>query len=238
MAKRGGKQHLKRLNQPDVLQLANRKQYTFLLKPSPGPHSKDKSIAIGVLLREVMGIASTAKEAKRILHEGKVWVDGRVVKDIHFPVGPMDVVSFPSIKKHYLLTIDHKMRLTPVEIGEGELLKYGKVVKKYMRPGNELYVTLHDGKCFPADNHVKVGDTLVFDVKEKKVVKHLRLEPGAKCFIIDGKHAGKLVQLEEILLRGEGRKKEARLKYKDGEIITLADYLLVIDDNFRGVIHE
>jgi small subunit ribosomal protein S4e len=238
MARRGGKQHLKRLNQPKVIQLRNRKEHTFLLNPSPGPHSKEKSIAIGVLLREVLNIASTAKEAKRILHEGKVLVDGRVVKDIHFPVGMMDIISFPEINKHYLLTVGEKMRLVPISVDGNALIKYWKVVRKYVRPGNKLYATLHDGRTISIDNHIKVGDTLVVDLKEKKLVKHLKLEPGAKCLIVEGKHAGRVVELQEIISRGSGRKKEAKLKAGGEEIITLADYLFVIDDDFRGVSNE
>ena len=63
------KRHLKRLNAPkswDIL----RKQLKFIVRANPGPHNKKTSVALGVLIRDVLGYAKTSKEVKFML----IWV--------------------------------------------------------------------------------------------------------------------------------------------------------------------
>ena len=237
MAKRGAKRHLKRLNQPDVFQFSDKKAFTFLAKPSPGPHPKDGAVALYVFLRNVLGIARNAREAKKLIKRGAVVVDGKVRRDTHFPVGLADVIAFPEIETAYVLLINKK-GLTPFTIPySSEVKKYEKVVKKYVRKGGELVCTTHDGHIFPISNDVKVGDVLVVDLGAKRVEKVLPLKEGAKCLIIKGKHRGVVAQLKELVSIAN-RRKEAHLETKEGEhIITLADYLFVIDDELEGVMN-
>ncbi len=235
MAKRGGSHHQKRLDQPPVLRLKDRKEKTFLKRVSPGPHPKDRSIALSVLIRDVLGVVSNARQAHRLIRGGKVVVNGRVVKNEKFPVGFADIVEFPEVGTAYLLSVDKKGLLVPVEIKDHA--KYGKVMRKYVVKGGKLMAMLHDGENVAVDNHINPGDTLVLDDK-KKLLRHLQLKEGATALVIEGKHAGKKVEIVSFKEVGEGKQKEAVLKSGDEEFITLVNYLFVVDDEFRGVVDE
>ena len=75
MAKRGGTRHLKRHAAPTSWKI-RRKKFTWAIKPSPGPHPKERSIPLAVLLRDILGIAENAREAKKIVKAGKIAVTG------------------------------------------------------------------------------------------------------------------------------------------------------------------
>ena len=47
--------------------------------------------------------------------------------------------------------------------------------------------------------------------------------------ITEGKHAGTIAKLVDIIERQEGKPAEAKLDSKDGEFITVAKYLFVVD---------
>ena len=65
--------------------------------------------------------------------------------------------------------------------------------------------------------------------QDNKIEKVLKLEKGATCFITEDKHAGTVAKLAEIIVRKEGKPAEAKLETKDGEFITVAKYLFVVD---------
>ena len=51
-----------------------RKTKKYSVNPSPGPHSKEKCMPLGVILRDVMKAADNMKEAREILLNGFVKV--------------------------------------------------------------------------------------------------------------------------------------------------------------------
>ncbi len=238
MAKIGGTKHLKRIAVPKAIPITNKKEKTWIINHSPGPHSKRSSIPLAVLMREILGFAKTAREVKKILNARLVQVDGKVVVEPAYPVGLFDVIHFSKLEKSYQINVDGKARLTPVEVASKSDKKILKVLGKNVLPKAKVNLSLHDGKNIFADNHVKVGDSVMLNLKDKKIEKILKLEKGATCLIIEGKHAGTVAKLEGIIERKEGKPSEAKLSYKDGEFITVAKYLFVVDDHFVGVSHE
>ena len=73
MGKKGGKAHLKRLLAPHFWRIP-KKESVWVTRPTPGPHSKDASIPLVVILRYILDYAYTNKEARRIIAEGKIEV--------------------------------------------------------------------------------------------------------------------------------------------------------------------
>ncbi len=232
MAKRGGTNHLKRLATPKAVPIKDKKARTWILNTAPGPHAKKHSLSLGVLLRDVLKVVASSKEAKKILTERKVSIDGRVRADVKFPVGLMDLVTL-SNGKTYRIVLDSKGRLMPLELEKNPENKIARVVGKQTIPGGKLTLSLHDGKTLSSDNHVKVGDSVVVSLPVAKLKSHLKLEKGARCLIREGKHAGSIVKLMEIIPRKAGKPSEAVVSNKeDGEFITVAKYLFVVDDSF------
>lgn len=235
MAKRGGTKHMKRLASPKAMGLHDKKARKWLINTAPGPHPKKHALPLAVLLRDVLKVVDTAREAKRVLAARRVEVDGRVRSDDKFPVGLMDVVSLPLAGKQFRIFIDRKCRLMPVEISKEEAAsKIVRVVKKHTVPGGKLNLTFHDGRNMLGDNHVRVGDSVVLSLPVVKMGGHLRRDKGCRCLIVEGKHAGSVVKLKELIQRKGGKPSEAVVEAGGEEFITVAKYLFVVDDAFTN----
>ena len=89
---------MKRLNAPRALRI-HRKEKKWTVKPSPGPHPIEKSIPLSLIIRDVLDLADTLRETKKIISNGDILVDGAVKKDYKLPVGIMDIVYIPKLKK-------------------------------------------------------------------------------------------------------------------------------------------
>ena len=234
MGKRGSTKHMKRIAVPKVVPITDKKNSVWIIKPKPGPHATKHCIALGVLLRDVLKVVSTARELKRILHLRKVLVDGKVRVNKKFPVGIMDVISFTG--KNYRILVDWKGRLVPTEIDAKKSdTKILKVVGKHTSPGGKITLTFHDGKNMIADNNVKVGDTVVVKLPKAEMASHLKIESGARCLVEKGKHAGKVVTLREILRRKDGKRPEVIVEDEGGSFETVLDYLMVVGKDFEKV---
>lgn len=235
MAKRGATKHLKRIASPKAIPVHDRKERTWMTRHMPGPHPKRKSVPLGVLLRDVLKLATTLREVRSILARRLVLIDGKPRTEEKFPVGLMDVVSFPKAGKQYRMVVDSKARITPLEITKDEAVtKLVKVVGKCTIKGGKLNVTFHDGRNMIADNHVNVGDSVIVSLPEAKMKTHLKREKGSRCLVMEGKHAGSIVELKDVIERAGCKAAEARVQSKSEEFITVAKYLFVVDNSFKG----
>ena len=228
MAKRGGSVHTKRIAVPKTIPVHDKKHRPWFPATRPGPHPKGNSIPLSVLLRDVLGFVETAKEAKIVLNEGKVLVDGKIRKDPRFPVGLMDIISIPSMDKYYMIVV-HRGRLVPKEIDKKDTSeKLLKITSKTTVKAGKIALGFHDGRTYLGDNNMRVGDTVHFDLKNKKVLKIERLSKNVTCLITDGKHAGKEGVLMELFEPAPGRPAEALIHTPEGDVRTLAKYLFVL----------
>ena len=94
MAGHGGQRHLKRQNLP-LQSGVPRKGSRWVGKTSPGKHPAKQSITILSLLRDRLSFVESAKQAKKLLHDGLVLVDGLKPSSLDLPVGLMDIISLP-----------------------------------------------------------------------------------------------------------------------------------------------
>ncbi len=229
MAKKGGNKKLKRLAAPKTWKIS-RKSAKWIIKPVPGPHSAEMSIPLGVLLRDILGLAKTAREAKYILKNGKVKVDGKVRKSLKFPVGFMDVVSIPTLDKYYRMIYDKLGRLTPLEISRNEASKkLVKVIKKTAVKGGKIQLNLHDDRNILTDNgDIKTGDSLVISVPNQSVGDILKMKEGNIAYVTGGQHIGELAQIVKIVPGTITRPPQILLKRGDEEFLTKKDYVFVV----------
>jgi small subunit ribosomal protein S4e len=214
--------------------ISDRKETEWMIKPAPGPHPVQYSIPLTVLLRDVLNVASNSREVGIILHERSVLVDGVPRTNKKYPVGLMDVISLPKEEKHYRIKVDWKGRLVPEEIDENKAkMKLLRITGKNTVSGGKHNISFHDGRNMLADNHLHVGDTVEVSLPEVKLKNHIKLEKGARCLIMDGKHAGKIVTLKELIGRKGIKPNEAMVEGSNGEFITVARYLFAIGDEVK-----
>jgi small subunit ribosomal protein S4e len=217
---------MKRLTAPRSWPVARRTNY-WIAKPSPGPHGADDSMPIVVVLREMLGLADTAKEVKRVLGNRDVLVDGRVVTDREFPIGLMDVISIPKMGVHYRMLIDRNGKFRLVKLAEGkQSWKLCRIEGKSTVPGGRTQLNLHDGRNVLVEKgSYKVGDVVKLEVPSQKILDTYKLAKGSTVMITGGSNVGELEVVEEYVVK---RTTASNLiKFKDGKL-TVKENVFVV----------
>ncbi len=192
------KNHLKRIATPRTW-VINRKSNKFIVRPNAGGHAFSEGTALGVILRDMLHVAETMAEVKKLLHSQEVLVDGKRRKEHRFIVGLFDVIAVPALKKQWRVVLDRKARLAVVEIPAAEAaMKVCKVVGKTMLPGGKLQFNLHDGKNLIGEHKANVGDSVVLSLPDLAVKEVLPLKEGVSVFLTRGKHGGDTGLLKEF----------------------------------------
>lgn len=218
--------HLKRLVAPRSWSIA-RKQNVWTTRPMPGKHSLEGAIPISTILRDYLNVCDTNREAKYILNSGAVLVDQRAVRKPKYPVGLMDVISLPAMKRHYRTMIDDHGRLQFVEIKVAESQwKLLRVENKTVVKGGKVQLNLHDGTNMISDKKVKTGDVLQVSLPDLKIKKVLEFKEGSQAFIMGGAHVGSLSEIKGIEIT---RSTKPNLVMYDG-FQTIKSYSFVVGD--------
>ena len=220
--------HLKRLSLPKSWPLP-RKGLKFAVNPDPGPHAKMHCMPLRVILRDVLGYADGAKEAKQILVAGKVLVDKTPRKRGRFPVGLMDVIEIPATKQYFRMSVAH-LGLGLEKITEAEASsKFCKIVGKTTLKKGVQQLNLHDGKNILVKKDIyKVGDTVIISLPDQKITKHLKFEKGAHGLITAGRNRGVQGKIKDIETKDHMLEiPTVTLEAKHKEIKTLREYIFV-----------
>ncbi|MCD6483349.1 MAG: 30S ribosomal protein S4e [Candidatus Aenigmarchaeota archaeon] len=217
-----------------------KKGTTWAVTPRAGPHPKFFCIPLLIIVRNILGYAETAREAKSIIKKGEILVDGKPRRDHKYPAGLFDVISLPKIKKHYRI-VPYPKGLKLVEIGENESkIKLVKVVRKVKVKGGKIQLGLHDGKTILTDNNkIKPHDSLIIELPSLKIVKHIPLEKGKLGLVFKGNKAGFYGEIADILKGGFGRKWEVIIKSgKESESVYRENVVVVGDEKPEITIGE
>ncbi len=194
-----------------------------------------------MVLRDILGVAQTRKEAKMILSEGKVLVDGKIRKKDDFPVGLMDVISMPTADKYYRVLPSHKgLVLNPISKEEAnfKLLR----VEDKTTVENGVQVALHDGSNMlvkladpKKSNEVpyETFDILKVTYPDKQVASTLKTKEGNLAVITGGKNAGKNGKIVEIEKTVAKKRRQALVVIEDAKGVryqTIMDFIFSIGE--------
>lgn len=194
------KHHLKRLAIPRSWELA-RKETKYIIRQAPGPHALQHSMPLAVVLRDVLGMAKTAREVRYLLQQCEVLVDGKRRVEADFAVGPMDIVSLPAIKQQYRIIVKTNGALRAMPIPEDEQhRKLCRITGKRMRSAKTFQLTLSDGRSMSVDakQQVRVGDSMLLEVPAQKIVAQYPLADGAAVYLLGGSHCGRIGTVDRI----------------------------------------
>ncbi|MBS3166127.1 30S ribosomal protein S4e [Candidatus Woesearchaeota archaeon] len=218
------KNHLKRIASPKTW-IIDRKQNVFILRPNAGGHPLEQGMALGVVLRDLLNLASTMHEIHGLLQLKEVLVDGKRQKDHRSMVGLFDVIAVPELKSYSRLVLDLKGRLVLAEIPASESnMKISKIVNKSALPGGKIQFNLYDGKNIISTQKAKVGDSLVLGLPKLEVKKVLPLQVGASVFLTKGKYGGSMGTLKEI------KGTQATYTSNGQNVETAKEYLFVVGE--------
>jgi small subunit ribosomal protein S4e len=193
--------HLKRLATPRSWPL-KRKANVWTTKQRPGSHSVEESVPAAVLLRDIIKICDTSREAKRIVANRDLLVDGKAVRSIKAPVGLMDVVAIPAMDLYYRVVLSDKGKITVVPISKDEASwKLAMIENKTKVAGGKIQINFHDGRNILLDkNMYKTGYGVKIAVPDQKIEEVYELKAGATVLIFRGQHAGKTAVVKEYVI--------------------------------------
>jgi small subunit ribosomal protein S4e len=199
LAKKGGDTTVKRQRAPSFWKI-RRKQGRFVVRARPGPHQKAVCYPLGILIRDVLRVAQSMDEVKRMLNDGKVSVDGVVRRSIGWPVGLMDIIELIPLSQAFRLVPKDRNLLVPVLLSKQteKSLKLLRVTLRKTIKGRETQYGFHDGKTLIANEQYSVGDSCLIDLSNKEVKSHMKLEKGSIVLVTKGENAGAIGKIEEI----------------------------------------
>ncbi len=207
MGRKGPKRHLKRFPAPSFWPI-ERKAYKFTVRPSPGPHPLDRCIPLLVVVRDILGYAETAREAKKVIKERQIKIDGVPRTDHKFPVGLMDVIEIPAANEYYRV-LPHPQKgmiLHPIPPEEATF-KLCRIENKTTVKGGHIQLNLHDGRNHlirvsdpmkPVEDVYKTLDVIKLSIPEQEILDHIKFEKGVIAIVIGGKNIGLTGRVVEI----------------------------------------
>ncbi|MCJ7793951.1 30S ribosomal protein S4e [Candidatus Bathyarchaeota archaeon] len=241
MGKKGKTARLKRKPAPRFWPI-HRKELPWIVKPSSGPHSLQNCLPLTLVLRDILGVAQTRREAKMILAQGKVQVDGKVRRKDDFPVGLMDVISLPDMNKYYRVMPSHKgLVLSPISKDEASFKLVRVEDKSTVKNG--VQIALHDGSNMlvkvadpknPQEVIYETFDILKITYPEKQVALTLKTKEGNLAVITGGKNMGKQGKIVEIEKTEAKKRRQALVVIEDAQgarYQTILDFIFSIGEN-------
>ncbi len=186
--------YLKRAKTPTTWPI-KRKGTKYVVVPS---HDLKNGVPLLLMLRDYLQIGNTTREVRKAMISGQVLVNGKEIKNKNYGLSLNDTITLKS-GEHYRLTYSEAKRfilekITATEANE----KVSKIVGKKILKGKRVQISLLDGRTLIVKTEVKIGNSILVDLKNNTVKKEIPLEKGAEVIVISGKHIGKRGKVEEI----------------------------------------
>lgn len=216
--------HMKRLTMPRSWPLT-RKTDIWVQKPNPGGHSDELCMPLGLILRDVLGLAHSRREAKRMAATRKVLVDGRIETDVGRGVGLMDVLTVGEDNFRCVLDQNGKLRYRSIS-DKDAASKLCRVMGKTTIRGGKTQIHLHDGRNIIVENanQYNSGDTLVISLPDQEVSGHHVFGEGAQAYLTGGSHIGTTASVVSRDIKRSSKANEVQFN----DFGTIADYVFII----------
>lgn len=221
--------HLKRLASPRSWKIP-KKSSTWVPKPNPGPHPQERSVPLGVVLRDYLHIVDTMTEGKRVIGNREIKVDGQIRTSHKHPVGLMDIVTVPKLEKSWRVVLDQHGRIALTEVGAAEAgWKLCRIENKTVISGGRLQLNLHDGRnVIVKETKYKTGDVLKLALPDQEIKGHYAFGKGMTAFVTGGSHVGEFAKVEETETIRSPRPNLVTLKAGDTNYSTIRPYVFLV----------
>jgi small subunit ribosomal protein S4e len=187
--------HLKRQKAPKNWPI-KRKGTAYIVKPNS---NLSAGIPVLIAIRDMLKLAQNRKEVKKILHMKNLLLNGTPVKDEKNSITLFDIITIVPSNENYRLSLTKKGKFQIEKIKSDEsLVKIAKVINKKVLKGKKIQLNLSDGRNFLSDIKCNVNDSVLIDLKKKKIEKCLTLKEKGTALVFAGKHSGKEGLIEKI----------------------------------------
>ena len=241
MGRKGERGHLKRKPAPKIWPI-HRKEAVWTVMPKPGPHSLSHSLPLILIVRDILKFAKTGKEAKKIISQEKIKVNGKVRRDERFPVGLMDVISILDAKKSYRILPSSKgLFLHPIDSGEAAF-KLCRIENKTVVKAGHVQLDLDDGTTSlikvsnrenPEEDIYRTLDVLKLSVPDRELLGYMKLTVGTPAIVIGGKNVSKYGNVITIEKKPNKKRRDLLVTLKDvngDKFQTILDFVFILGD--------
>jgi small subunit ribosomal protein S4e len=210
--------------------------------PKPGPHSISRSLPLILIVRDILKFAKTAKEAKKIISQEKIIVDGKVRRDERFLVGLMDVISIVDAKKSYRVLPYYKgLFLHPIDSSEAAF-KICRIENKMVVKNGNIHLNLHDGTSSfvqvsnpqnPEEDTYHTLDVLKLSIPDQEILGHVKLNEGATVIVIGGKNIGKYGKIVSIEKKPSKKRRDLLVTIRNpngDELQTILNFVFILGE--------
>jgi len=212
--------HLKRQEVPTTWPIS-RKGTAYIIKPKFDMH---RAMPLLVVLRDLLKIVRNTREIKKAVHEKMILINGKNAKNEKSTVQLFDSIKLVPSNKCYRLALSPKGKFIMEEVKEEDTYhKASKVINKKILRGKKVQLNLNDGRNFLSDIKCDINDSVMIDLRNKKIVKCLPLKEGAKIAVIAGKHLGGIGELTKF----KPDRKMASLNINGNKIDVLIKQIMV-----------
>jgi len=240
LGKKGGVRHLKRMPAPAFWPL-HKKEFQWAPKPVAGPHPAEKCLPLMLIVRDILHYAKNAREAKIMLSEGRIKVDGKVRGEPKYPAGLMDVIEAPDAKSVFRILPSPGRGLDLVKISKEESsFKLCRIENMTTVRGGDIQLNLHDGRNIlikakdlgsSVADSFETLDTVQLALKDQKILKRLKFREGSYAIVTSGRNigkSGKIVRFEQATAARPGI---VTIEGPQGETFqTTPDYVFIVGD--------
>ena len=214
--------HLKRQKTPKNWPIP-RKGSVYVIRPSS---SLKKGIPILIILRDILKIVQNRKEAKKALHKKQILLNNVPVKEEKNNALLFDVIKILPFEKSYRVELSKNGKFKINEVKENEAnKKVTKVINKRILKGKKVQINLSDGRNFISNIKCNTNDSILINLKDKKIEKCIPLKEKSNVVIFEGKHAGKKGIIKKIYFD----KKIAELSVDKTILNVLIKHLIVVE---------
>lgn len=205
-----------------------KKTHAWVVGANAGSHSINTGIPLLIVVRDMLKLATNSREAKTIINEGNILVDGIPRKDYKYMTGLFDIISIPVQNDYYrvLLDANNRFKLYKEEPGVAKLCRIND--KTIVRKG-AVQLNLHDGSNVLASDEYKTFDTVMLSIPDRKIKKHIPYKAGNIALVIGGEHSGEIGKIKQIRkVRGSGT--NMVVLSNETEFETIENYVFVIGE--------
>lgn len=213
--------HMKREKAPKNWPV-KRKGTAYVVRPSS---NSEKGIPVLIILRDMLKIAKNRKEVKKAIHDKNILVNNRLVKDDAQNVLLFDTLAILPSGKYYRMNLSKKGKFDLNEIKKEEInYKIAKVSDRKMLKGKKIQLNLSDGRNFLSDIKCNISDSVLINLKEKKIERCIPLKEKSGVIVYSGKHSG----AEAVINKLDKEKKMAEIIIEEKKVNVLIKQLMAV----------
>lgn len=153
------------------------------------------SVPVVIAVRDMLKLARTSTEVKKMINQKLLKINGRPVKDLRESI---QLFNLFEADKPYILTFLPTGRFTLQETKDKNQ-RICKVINKKLLKNNNIQLNLHDGTNIISNDKIGVGDSLYLDLSTR-IKEHIPLENKREVLIIKGRYLGlkgKILSIEQ-----------------------------------------